>query len=98
MGIRDRPPGELLVGVPNEENTTNTQLFKLENKRAVFIDSTYFEVFDFKNEGFKWIYGSPSASLTEPFTVVLSQQLAAKFFGDENPVGKSLEFFNHSLK
>jgi ABC-type antimicrobial peptide transport system permease subunit len=92
------PQGDLLVGVPDEQNTTNTQLFKLENKRAVLTDSTFFEVFDFRNKGFKWIYGSPEASLSEPFTVVLSQQLATKFFGDENPVGKSLEFYNRSFK
>ena len=92
------PQGDLLVEVPSEESTTTTQLFKLENNSAVFTDSSYFEVFDFKKEGFRWIYGSPAVSLTEPFTVVLSQQLAAKFFGDENPVGKSLEFYNQSFK
>lgn len=93
------PQGDLLIGVPSEGNTTNTQLFKLENKRAVFTDSAYFDVFDFKTVGFNWIYGSPSASLSEPFTVVLSQQLADKFFGDEQqPVGKSLEFYNRSFK
>jgi len=92
------PQWNLLVEIPGEENTNDTQLFKIENKRAVLTDSTYFDVFDFRNKGFRWIYGSPSTSLSEPFSVVLSQQLATKFFGSENPVGKTLEFYNRSFK
>ena len=92
------PQWNLLVEVPGEENTSNKQLFKIENKRAVLTDAAFFQVFDFRNQGFKWIYGSPSASLSEPFSVVLSRQLATKFFGDVNPVGKSLEFYNRSFK
>ena len=92
------PLGNLLVEVQSEKNTNNPQLFKLENKSTVFTDSVYFKVFDFGNKGFKWIYGSPKTSLTEPFTVVLSQQLATKFFGNENPVGKSLEIYNQPFK
>ncbi len=92
------PQWNLQVEVTNEENTTDTELFKIENKRAVLTDSTFFDVFDFGEKGFKWLYGSPAASLSEPFTVVLSQQFATKFFGNENPVGKSLEFYNRSFK
>ncbi len=92
------PLGNLLVEVQSKKNTNNPQLFKLENKSTVFTDSAYFKVFDFGNKGFKWIYGSPKTSLTEPFTVVLSQQLATKFYGDEYPVGKSLEIYNQPFK
>ena len=35
--------------------------------------------------------GDPATALIEPFTCVLSDEVAAKFFGEENPVGKSLE-------
>ncbi len=92
------PLSNLLVGVQSEKKADNSQLFKIENKRAVFTNASYFDMFDFKNNGFSWIYGSPSVSLSEPFTVVLSQQLASRFFGDENPVGKSLEIYNQSFK
>ncbi|QGY44665.1 FtsX-like permease family protein [Maribellus comscasis] len=88
------PQGGLLVGVPDESNANDTELFKLENQRAVFTTPSYFDVFDFKTKGFEWIYGAPSSSLSEPFSVVLSEQLATRFFGDENPVGKTLEIFD----
>jgi ABC-type antimicrobial peptide transport system permease subunit len=88
------PMGGLLVGVPDESNSASAELFKLENRRAVLTNSSYFDVFDFKNKGFEWIYGSPSSSLSEPFSVVLSEQLAARFFGNENPVSKTINIFN----
>lgn len=48
-------------------------------------DSSFFEFFDYK---FK--YGGPSEALTNPHSIVLSEELAQKYFGDENPLGKSL--------
>jgi len=37
------------------------------------------------------IAGNPTKLLTEPKTVVLTESTANKFFGDEDPVGKSLD-------
>ncbi|MBT3382525.1 MAG: FtsX-like permease family protein [Prolixibacteraceae bacterium] len=92
------PQGGLLVNVPNETSSNQTQQFKVDEEGAVFTEPSYFEVFDFNNTSSKWIYGSPSASLSEPFTVVLSQQLAEKFFGNEHPIGKSLTIYNQPCK
>jgi len=52
----------------------------------MFADSNIFKVFSFEIEG-----GDPSTTLTEPFTCVISDVVAHKFFGDENPVGNSLQ-------
>jgi putative ABC transport system permease protein len=38
--------------------------------------------------------GSPDNALNEPFSVMLSDKIAAKYFGDENPVGKVLRMDN----
>jgi len=92
------PQGNLLIGIPEENELGSPKIFKLENKHAAFVEPAYFDVFDFKNKGFKWINGSPSISLSEPFSVVLSLQLAARLFGDELPVGKSIEINNRSYK
>jgi putative ABC transport system permease protein len=35
--------------------------------------------------------GDPATALSEPFTCMVSDEVAGKFFGEENPVGKSLE-------
>ena len=46
----------------------------------------FFEVFDFQLEE-----GSAEGILDEPYTMVLSQETAHKFFGDEDPIGKFIE-------
>jgi putative ABC transport system permease protein len=50
-----------------------------------FADSTLFDIFDFE-----FVIGSPEKALTEPFTVVLTEKIAKKYFGDANPVGEAL--------
>ncbi len=92
------PQRGLLVSIPDETSSNEAQIFKVDEEGAAMVDPSYFEVFDFKDTGFEWIYGSPSTSLTEPFSVVLSQQLANKFFGEEHPIGKSLIIYNKSFK
>jgi len=37
-----------------------------------------------------FLYGDPDNSLDRPFTVVIPQHLSEKYFGSENPVGKTL--------
>ncbi len=54
-----------------------------DNLRGV--DSTFFRMFSFS---FK--YGDPNTALSEPHTIVLSEELAEKYFGDENPLGQSI--------
>ncbi len=51
----------------------------------VFGDSTAFHIFDWPI-----IAGNPKTALTRPNTIVLTEQLAQKYFGDEDPIGKSL--------
>ena len=54
-----------------------------DNLRGV--DSTFFRMFSFS---FK--YGDPNTALSEPHTIVLSEELAEKYYGDENPLGQSI--------
>lgn len=39
---------------------------------------------------FPLLQGNPQTALQEPFTVVISETMANKYFGSENPVGKTL--------
>ncbi|MEZ5198591.1 MAG: ABC transporter permease [Bacteroidales bacterium] len=48
-------------------------------------DSSVFDVFTFP-----FVSGVPENALSEPFTIVLTQATAKKYFGDVNPVGMSL--------
>ena len=49
-----------------------------------FVDSTFLDVFQLKV-----LAGDPDA-LRKPFNIVISSQLAEKYFGDENPIGREL--------
>lgn len=53
---------------------------------VVHADSTFFELF-----GFDLTRGDPLGALDRPFTVVLTERLASKYFGDVDPLGKSIQ-------
>lgn len=52
-----------------------------------YADSTLFDLFSFTLRD-----GDPDQALAAPFSVVLTERLARRLFGDENPMGRSLEF------
>ncbi|MDQ6482493.1 ABC transporter permease [Dyadobacter sp. LHD-138] len=62
------------------EGSSRKEFFE---QNAYYADSTLFEVF---NYDFK--FGSANRALNLPNTVVLSEKVAEKMFGNENPVGK----------
>lgn len=49
------------------------------------VDSSFFRMF-----GFKLRYGDPAEVLRSPGTMVITEKLASKYFGKENPVGKTI--------
>ncbi len=53
---------------------------------SYYVDSTFFQLFsyDFK-------YGDIRTALHQPNSIVISEELAAKFFGDENPIDSVLK-------
>ena len=62
--------------------------------RFFFVDPDVFEVFSFP-----LIQGDPRTALREPFTVVMTREMARKYFGDEDPMGKVLRYGdNRELK
>jgi putative ABC transport system permease protein len=58
---------------------------KLYEQSGFFVDSTFFDVFPLP---FK--YGSSANALDDPASIVISNEMAERFFGDENPVGKQM--------
>ncbi|WP_296619472.1 ABC transporter permease, partial [Marivirga sp.] len=50
-----------------------------------FMDSTAFDVFSWQ-----LIKGDPKTALVAPFSIVLTESTAKKYFGDEDPMGKTL--------
>ncbi len=73
--------------------TYGDKTFK-ENAFA-YADSNFFEVFTLP-----FLKGNPKTALLEPNTIVISESVAKKYFGSEDPIGKVLLFkdFNTSFK
>jgi len=59
------------------------KLFNIE--KGAFADPPLFKIFSF---GF--VYGNPQKALSNITNIVITQNMAKKFFGNENPMGKTL--------
>jgi putative ABC transport system permease protein len=53
--------------------------------KIFYADQSFFNVFTFPI-----IKGNPETALKEPYTAVLTESIAEKYFGSENPVGKTI--------
>jgi len=58
---------------------------RFDEKGIFSADSTFFEVFSFD-----LLYGDKNQALQQPGGIVLTQEMAEKYFSGENPMGKTL--------
>jgi putative ABC transport system permease protein len=58
---------------------------RFQEEDTFYADSTVFEVFSWP-----LLAGDPDRALTAPYSIVLTQSAAQKYFGDENAVGQTL--------
>ncbi|MFC1732168.1 ABC transporter permease [candidate division KSB1 bacterium] len=54
-------------------------------EKFMFADSSLFNVFSFN-----LLRGNPENALASPYSVVITEEMAEKYFGDEDPMGKNL--------
>ena len=66
------------------------QEFRIES--GILTESNFFEVFDFEI-----IEGQKEGVLDEPFSTVLTESEAKRLFGDEDPIGQSLQMGPNEL-
>ncbi len=57
------------------------------DSRLAYIDPNFFDVFTLP-----LIKGNPKTALIEPYTIVITEDEAKKYFGDEDPMNKLLDF------
>jgi len=51
-----------------------------------YVEPSFFAIFPLK-----FLWGNPAKALTEPATVVISEDMASRYFGNENPLGKTIK-------
>ncbi len=72
----------------------NDYLFSKDNQTfredGLYVENDFFHILDIE-----LIYGNRDELLTNPNTIVLSETMAKKYFGDRNPVGEGITFNNH---
>lgn len=59
------------------------------NKKIIYTDPSFLQLFDYQ-----FIKGNPSTALSAPFSIIITEETARIFFGDEEPVGKTIKFDN----
>lgn len=90
------PLAEVLTEIPAVEHAVRlfpaSELLRAGPDRAfqedglIYADSAFFQVFD----GFELVRGDPANVLAAPMSVVLTESAAARYFGDTDPVGRTL--------
>ena len=67
-------------------NVFETGTRKFEEKKVFYADSTFLQLFSFS-----LVKGNPGTALMRPDAVLITENMAKKYFGDENPLGKTLK-------
>jgi len=57
------------------------------NENGLYADEYFFDVFTYP-----LIVGNEKTALKEPFSIIITEELAQKYFGDEDPLGKIIRF------
>ncbi|MGC3948617.1 MAG: ABC transporter permease [Chryseolinea sp.] len=103
QSVSSPPMGpHLLTYFPEVESYTRFQNWNLLAERngisyyerdSYIADSTVFDVFSFQ-----LIKGDRKTALREPFSIVLTESMAKKYFADEDPVGQTIKMDNDNFK
>ena len=59
------------------------------NEVLTFVDSDFLDIFTIP-----MISGNEPTPISQPFTMMLTQEMAKKYFGDKDPIGKTLLYNN----
>lgn len=86
--LKAEVPGiESMVRLQRENVTVVSKSGEPFHEYVTFTDPEYFNIFSFT---LKW--GQP-ASLSDPSKVIISDEVARKYFGNDNPIGENFELY-----
>lgn len=68
-----------------EYHKNENEVVKFNEEKLYLVDSSLFDIFTFS-----FIKGDPESALDRPNTIVITETIATKYFGNEDPIGKLL--------
>ncbi|MEM8906867.1 MAG: ABC transporter permease [Bacteroidota bacterium] len=71
---------------PQGRETVRSGDQRFNEEQLTFVDPSVFAVFDFS-----LLRGNPATALKDPFSMVVTEDIARKYFGNLDPIGQSLE-------
>ncbi|MDE2890863.1 MAG: ABC transporter permease [Gemmatimonadota bacterium] len=77
----------------DEKTLVANQQRHFYERGVLFVDANVFQVFDFPLSK-----GDPQTALQEPNSIVLTDAMALKYFGDEDPMGRTLSLGGNTYK
>lgn len=86
--ISDLPEVESAVIIDNNDAIVQHGDKQFMEDYLLMTEPSFFDIFSFQLKS-----GNAKTALAEPYAIVLSESMAIKYFGDEDPVGKTLTIF-----
>ncbi|WP_436514577.1 ABC transporter permease [Ekhidna sp. To15] len=75
--------GKFLMGVTSERQFYEQEVYR--------VDANFLKVFTYEA-----LKGNPDEMLSDPSNIVLTESMASKYFGEEDPMGKEITLFNRN--
>lgn len=86
--VRDYPEVEAAVRLSDRGAIVQSGEKQFDEGSLLFADQSFFDIFSYDLTS-----GDKHSALKDPYSVVLTQSTAEKYFGSENPLGKTLKIF-----
>ncbi|MDX1943015.1 MAG: ABC transporter permease [Saprospiraceae bacterium] len=86
--VEEIPEIKTAVRIGENDAIVKRNDIMFEEDDILLTDPSFFDVFDYK-----LLEGDPKTALLEPYSIILTTSIAQKYFGDEDPMGKTLRIF-----
>ncbi|MFD2571037.1 ABC transporter permease [Spirosoma soli] len=86
---QDFPEAEQVVRTLETNGLVRYGEHRFDEQDVYFAEANLFKVFSFD-----FASGNPEKALENPFSIMLSRPMAEKYFGKENPIGKTVRYEN----
>ena len=78
---------EATMRVQPDNDLVRYKNISFNEKKIYLVDSNFFSFFSFR-----LLKGNPESVLNDPLSIVMTQSAAKKYFGNDDPIGKVIDF------